>query len=267
MQKEIHEQPRAISDTLEAVIDGGVDVAGLFGLDAPAAFREIDSVLILASGTSSYAGMVARQWIEAIARLRCVVELGHEYRYRESIPNPRQLVVTISQSGETLDTMEALKRARELGHEHTLSICNVRESAIPRNSRFVYYTRAGAEIGVASTKAFTTQLVALFTLALAIAKARGNLSPDAEAAAIAQLRFVPGSVQHTLNSSPRCRPGRSASRRATTRSSWAAGSITRSRSKGPSSSRKSPISTPRRIPRASSSTARLRSSTRRCRSW
>jgi len=202
MQKEIHEQPRAISDTLEAVIDGGVDVAGLFGLDAPAAFREIDSVLILASGTSSYAGMVARQWIEAIARLRCVVELGHEYRYRESIPNPRQLVVTISQSGETLDTMEALKRARELGHEHTLCICNVRESAIPRNSRFVYYTRAGAEIGVASTKAFTTQLVALFTLALAIAKARGNLSPDAEAAAIAQLRFVPGSVQHTLNLEP-----------------------------------------------------------------
>jgi glucosamine--fructose-6-phosphate aminotransferase (isomerizing) len=202
MQKEIHEQPRAISDTLEAVIDGGVDVAGLFGADAPAAFREIDSVLILASGTSSYAGMVARQWVEGIARLRCVVELGHEYRYRESIPNARQLVVTISQSGETLDTMEALKRARELGHEHTLSICNVRESAIPRASRFVYYTRAGAEIGVASTKAFTTQLAALFTLALAIAKARGSLSPDAEAAAIAQLRFVPGSVQHTLNLEP-----------------------------------------------------------------
>jgi glucosamine--fructose-6-phosphate aminotransferase (isomerizing) len=128
-----------------------------------------------------------------------VVELGHEYRYRESIPNPRQLVVTISQSGETLDTMEALKRARELGHENTLSICNVRESAIPRSSRLVYYTRAGAEIGVASTKAFTTQLVALFTLALAIAKARGVLKADGEAAAIAQLRFVPGSVQHALN--------------------------------------------------------------------
>ena len=126
MQKEIHEQPRAISDTLEAVIDGGVDVPGLFGQAAPGIFRDIDSVLILASGTSSYAGMVGRQWIEAIARLRCVVELGHEYRYRESIPNPRQLVVTISQSGETLDTMEALKRARELGHENTLAICNVR---------------------------------------------------------------------------------------------------------------------------------------------
>jgi glucosamine--fructose-6-phosphate aminotransferase (isomerizing) len=202
MQKEIHEQPRAISDTLEAVIDGGVDVPGLFGSDAPGVFREIDSILILASGTSSYAGMVARQWFETIARLRCSLELGHEYRYRESIPNPRQLVVTISQSGETLDTMEALKRAKELGHTNTLAICNVRESAIPRNSRFVYYTRAGAEIGVASTKAFTTQLVALFTLALAIAKARGALTPDGEAAAIAQLRFVPGSVQHALNLEP-----------------------------------------------------------------
>ena len=199
MQKEIHEQPRAISDTLEGVVDGGVNIEGLYGAGAEAAFRDADAVLILASGTSSYAGMVARQWIEGLARVRCVVELGHEYRYRESIPNPRQLVVTISQSGETLDTMEALKRARELGHEQTLSICNVRESAIPRNSRFVYYTRAGAEIGVASTKAFTTQLVALFTLALALAKARGVLTPAAERGAIEQLRFVPGSVQHALN--------------------------------------------------------------------
>ena len=202
MQKEIHEQPRAIADTLEGVIDGGVDVDGLYGAGALAAFREVDSVLILASGTSSYAGMIARHWIEGFARVPCVVELGHEYRYRESIPNPRQLVITISQSGETLDTMEALKRARELGHELTLSICNVRESAIPRASRFVYYTRAGAEIGVASTKAFTTQLAALFTLTLALAKARGLLTPHAEADAIGQLRFVPGSVQHALNLEP-----------------------------------------------------------------
>ena len=202
MQKEIHEQPRAISDTLELVIDGGVNVPDLFGPEAVAIFREVDSVLILASGTSSYAGLVGRQWIETIGKLRCAVELGHEYRYRESIPNPRQLVVTISQSGETLDTMEALKRAKELGHANTLSICNVRESAIPRASRLVYYTRAGAEIGVASTKAFTTQLVALFTLALSIAKARGALTSDAEAAAIAQLRYVPGSVQHALNLEP-----------------------------------------------------------------
>jgi glucosamine--fructose-6-phosphate aminotransferase (isomerizing) len=202
MQKEIHEQPRAIADTLEAVIDGGIDIEGLFGPGATSAFREVDSVLVLASGTSSYAGLVARHWIEGLAQLPCNVELGHEYRYRDTIPNPRQLIVTISQSGETLDTMEALKRAKELGHGHTLSICNVRESAIPRASRFAYFTRAGAEIGVASTKAFTTQLVALFTLALGLAKARARLTPHAEADAIEQLRFVPGSVQHALNLEP-----------------------------------------------------------------
>ncbi len=202
MQKEIHEQPRAIADTIEGVIDGGVDVDGLYGAGALAALAGVDSVLILASGTSSYAGLVARHWIEGFAKIPCVVELGHEYRYRDAIPNPRQLVVTVSQSGETLDTMEALKRARELGHELTLAICNVRESAIPRASRFVCYTRAGAEIGVASTKAFTTQLAALFTLTLALAKARGRLSAHAEADAIGQLRFVPGSVQHALNLEP-----------------------------------------------------------------
>ncbi|MGZ5649172.1 MAG: glutamine--fructose-6-phosphate transaminase (isomerizing) [Usitatibacter sp.] len=202
MQKEIHEQPRAVSDTLEGVIDAGVDVDGLFGKGAREVFRDIDTVLILASGTSYYAGLVARYWMEGVARVPCSVELGHEYRYRDSIPNPRQLVVTISQSGETLDTMEALKRAKELGQEHTLSICNVRESAIPRASRFVFYTRAGAEIGVASTKAFTTQLVSLYTLTLAVAKATGRLDARAEAEAIAQLRFVPGSIQHALNLEP-----------------------------------------------------------------
>ena len=202
MQKEIHEQPRAVSDTIEGVIDGGVDVDGLYGDGAGAVFRDLDSVLILASGTSYYAGLVARYWIEGVARVPCNVELGHEYRYRDSIPNPRQLVVTISQSGETLDTMEALKRAKELHQANTLSICNVRESAIPRASRFVFYTRAGAEIGVASTKAFTTQLAALFTLTLAIAKAKGRLTPELEAEAIGQLRFVPGSIQHALNLEP-----------------------------------------------------------------
>ncbi len=202
MQKEIHEQPRAISDTLEGVIDAGIDIDGLYGSGAADALAQINSVLILASGTSYYAGLVARAWIESLAAIPCNVELGHEYRYRESIPNPRQLVVTISQSGETLDTMEALKRAKELGHAHTLSICNVRESAIPRASRFVFYTRAGAEIGVASTKAFTTQLVSLFTLALAIAKAHGRLDAPSEAAHIEQLRYVPGHIQHALNLEP-----------------------------------------------------------------
>jgi glucosamine--fructose-6-phosphate aminotransferase (isomerizing) len=202
MQKEIHEQPRAVADTLEALMDGGVDVDGLFGEGAWAAFRAAPSVLVLASGTSYYAGLVARYWIESVARVPCSVELGHEYRYRDSIPEPRQLVVTVSQSGETLDTMEALKRARALGHEATLSICNVRESAIPRASRFVFYTRAGAEIGVASTKAFTTQLAALYTLALALAKAHGRLPQAVEAEALQQLRFVPGSIQHALNLEP-----------------------------------------------------------------
>jgi glucosamine--fructose-6-phosphate aminotransferase (isomerizing) len=205
MQKEIHEQPRAIADTLEAVMDSGIDVDGLFGEGAAAAFRDAPAVLILASGTSHYAGLVARYWIEAIARVPCTVELGHEYRYRDTIADPRQLVVTISQSGETLDTMEALKRAKGLGHAETLSICNVRESAIPRASRFVFYTRAGAEIGVASTKAFTTQLVALHTLALALAKAKGRLAERAEADALQELRFVPGSIQHALNLEPQIR--------------------------------------------------------------
>jgi glucosamine--fructose-6-phosphate aminotransferase (isomerizing) len=201
MQKEIHEQPRAIADTLEGVIDGGIQ-ADLFGADASRVFDEIDSVLILAAGTSYYAALVGKQWLESIARIPCNVELGHEYRYRESIPNPRQLVVTISQSGETLDTMEALKRAKELGHEHTLSICNVKESAIPRASRLVFYTRAGAEIGVASTKAFTTQLAALFILSMVLGKQRGVLSETDGQNYIDELRKLPGSVQHALNLEP-----------------------------------------------------------------
>jgi len=201
MQKEIHEQPRAIADTLEGVIDGGVDPM-LFGKDAAGIFANIDSLLILASGSSYLAGLAAKYWIETIARIPCSVELGHEYRYRESIPNPKQLVVTISQSGETLDTMEALKRAKELGHRNTLAICNVRESAIPRASSMVFYMRAGREIGVASTKAFTTQLVSLFTLALSLAKARGQLTQAQETVFIEQLRYLPGSVQHALNLEP-----------------------------------------------------------------
>ncbi len=201
MQKEIHEQPRALADTLEAVLAEGVNSA-LFGNEAEQIFSDCSAVLILASGTSFYASMVAKQWFETIAKIPCQIELGHEYRYRDSIPNPRQLVVTLSQSGETLDTMEALKRAKQLGHAYTLSICNVRESAIPRASRLVYYTRAGPEIGVASTKAFTTQLAALFTLTLAIAKAQGQLSVAQETDYLEQLRFVPGSVQHALNLEP-----------------------------------------------------------------
>ncbi len=201
MQKEIHEQPRALSDTLEAVISEGVH-PGLLGDNAGSVLASVDSVLILAAGTSFYAGLIARQWLESIARIPANAELGHEYRYRGSIANPRQLVITISQSGETLDTMEALKRAKELGHEHTLSICNVAESAIPRASRLVFYTRAGAEIGVASTKAFTTQLAALFIVTLLLAKLRGHLTAEQERQHLEALRHLPGSVQHALNLEP-----------------------------------------------------------------
>ena len=201
MQKEIHEQPRALADTMEAVLAEGVH-PGLFGEGAVEIFRDADAVLILASGTSYYSALVAKQWIETIARVPVTVELGHEYRYRDSIPNPRQLVVTISQSGETLDTMEALKRAKELGHTATLSICNVRESAIPRASKLVCYTRAGPEIGVASTKAMTTQMAVLFTLALSLAKEKGRLSKEDEAKFLEQLRYVPGGIQQALNLEP-----------------------------------------------------------------
>src|SRR5690606_6703325 len=202
MQKEIHEQPRAISDTIEAVIDDGTFSPELFGDDAAEVLAGIEGVQILACGTSYYAGVTARYWIESIAGLPCEVEIASEYRYRDVVAKPRHLVVTISQSGETLDTMEALKYAKSLGHEATLSICNVPESAIPRASRLVYYTRAGAEIGVASTKAFTTQLVALFTLACTLGKLRGSINDEQEADHLDCLRQLPGSIQHALNLEP-----------------------------------------------------------------
>ena len=202
MQKEIHEQPRAVADTIEAVIDNNGFSAELFGDHASDVLAGVEGVQILACGTSYYAGLTARYWIESIAGLPCSVEIASEYRYRKAVANPKHLVVTISQSGETLDTMEALKYAKSLGHEKTLSICNVPESAIPRASRLVYYTRAGAEIGVASTKAFTTQLVALFTLTATLAKLGGRLEAAQEAQFVDALRHLPGSVQHALNLEP-----------------------------------------------------------------
>ena len=202
MQKEIHEQPRAVADTIEAVIDNQGFSASLFGKDAESVLEGLDGVQILACGTSYYAGLVARYWLESIAGIPCAVDIASEYRYREVVSNKKNLVVTISQSGETLDTMEALKYAKSLGHDRTLSICNVPESAIPRASRLVYYTRAGAEIGVASTKAFTTQLVALFTLTCTLAKLRGRMDAAKEQDFLDALRQLPGSVQHALNLEP-----------------------------------------------------------------
>jgi glutamine---fructose-6-phosphate transaminase (isomerizing) len=205
MQKEIYEQPRAISDTIEALIDDGAFRSELFGKTASDTFKQIDSVLILAAGTSYYAGLTAKYWLESIAKIPTSVEIASEYRYRESVPNPKQLIVTISQSGETLDTMEALKHAQKLGHTHSLAICNVQESAIPRASSLIFYTRAGAEIGVASTKAFTTQLIALFVLSVTLAKERGLLSDAQEQAYLADLRQLTGSVQIALNLEPQIR--------------------------------------------------------------
>jgi len=202
MQKEIHEQPRALGDTIEAAIDAGGFPAELFGKNAEAVLSGIEGVQILACGTSYYSGLTARYWIESIAGLPCSVEIASEYRYRAAYANPKHLIVTISQSGETLDTMEALKYAKSLGHLHTLSICNVPESAIPRASELVCYTRAGAEIGVASTKAFTTQLAALFQLTVVLGKLHGRVDAAQEADYLEQLRFLPGSVQHALNMEP-----------------------------------------------------------------
>ncbi len=205
MQKEIHEQPRALTDTIEALIDDNQFSPALFGDAAEEVFKQIDSILILAAGTSYYAALTAKYWIEDLAKLPVNVEIASEYRYRQSVPNPKQLIVTISQSGETLDTMEALKHAQSLGQNLTLSICNVQESAIPRASKLVFYTRAGAEIGVASTKAFTTQLVALFTLAVTLAKQRGLLTKQAEQGYLNDLRQLAVSVQHVLNLEPQIR--------------------------------------------------------------
>ncbi len=205
MQKEIHEQPRALTDTIEALIDDNQFSPALFGEAATDLFKQVDCILILAAGTSFYAALTAKYWLESIAKLPTNVEIASEYRYRESVPNPRQLIVTISQSGETLDTMEALKHAKALGQHLTLAICNVQESAIPRASALVFYTRAGAEIGVASTKAFTTQLVALFTLAATLAKQRGLLDKEAELSHLNALRQLAGSVQHALNLEPQIR--------------------------------------------------------------
>jgi glucosamine--fructose-6-phosphate aminotransferase (isomerizing) len=202
MQKEIHEQPRAISDTVEGILDAGGFDAALFGKDAAQLLADVESVQILACGTSYYAGLTARYWIEELAGLPCAVDIASEYRYRRVVGNPKQLIVTISQSGETLDTMEALKYAKAQGQDKTLSICNVPESAIPRASKLVFLTRAGAEIGVASTKAFTTQLVALFALAVALGKLCGRVDAAQEAALLEDVRHLPGSVQHALNLEP-----------------------------------------------------------------
>ena len=199
MQKEIFEQPVAIANTLEAITAISPE---LFGDGAYRIFKDIDSVLILACGTSFYSGSTAKYWLESIAKIPTSVEIASEYRYRDSVPNPRTLVVTISQSGETADTLAALKHARAQGMTHTLTICNVATSAMVRECELAYITRAGVEIGVASTKAFTTQLVGLFLLTLALAQTRGHLSDAQEAEHLKALRHLPVAVQAVLALEP-----------------------------------------------------------------
>ena len=206
MQKEIFEQPRAIADTLEGI--EGI-VPELFdgpqpqpGHNAHRVFQEIDSVLILACGTSYYSGCTAKYWLESMAHIPTQVEVASEYRYRDSVPNPRCLVVTISQSGETADTLAALRHAQSLGMKHTLTICNVATSAMVRECALAYITRAGVEIGVASTKAFTTQLAGLFLLTLALAQAKGRLSAADEAQHLKAMRHLPVALQSVLALEP-----------------------------------------------------------------
>lgn len=201
MQKEIYEQPKATADTAEVFLDAGF-IPENFGKNAKQVFHDIDGIKILACGTSYYAGLTAKYWLESIAKLPTDVEIASEYRYRNVIANPKQLIITISQSGETLDTMEALKYAQAQGHQHSLSICNVMESALPRASELVFYTRAGAEIGVASTKAFTTQLVALFGLAVTLGRLYDVVNDDKMTQYINELRSLPNDIQYALNLEP-----------------------------------------------------------------
>lgn len=202
MQKEIHEQPQAIADTLESVCNSLSIVPGIFGAQAAETFSQINAILILACGTSYHAGLVSRYWLEELAGIPCTVEVASEYRYRTSVANPNALVVLLSQSGETADTQAALKHAKSLGHEHTLAICNVAESALVRLAKLRFLTRAGPEIGVASTKAFTTQLVALFLLTLVIAKQRDRLSAACEQQYLQELRHLPAATQKVLDMEP-----------------------------------------------------------------
>ncbi|HLS54496.1 MAG TPA: glutamine--fructose-6-phosphate transaminase (isomerizing) [Zeimonas sp.] len=205
MQKEIFEQPGAVANTLEMVANAASLSAGLFGAEAEAIFARTQQVLVLACGTSYHAGCVAKYWIESMAGLPVSVEIASEYRYRDSVSLPNTLVITISQSGETADTRAALEHAKSMGLRDTLSICNVPESALIRESRLRFLTRAGPEIGVASTKAFTTQLAALFVLTLVLAKQRNRLAPAREKELLTQLRHLPAAIARVLECEPAVR--------------------------------------------------------------
>ncbi|MEW6690742.1 MAG: glutamine--fructose-6-phosphate transaminase (isomerizing), partial [Pseudomonadota bacterium] len=199
MQKEIFEQPRAVADTLE-----GIEAVppALFGDRSGKSLGKVRSVLMLACGTSYYAGLVAKHWLESLARLPTQVEIASEYRYRDSVPDPNALVVVISQSGETADTLAALRHARALGQKRTLVVCNVASSAMMRETRLRFLTHAGVEIGVASTKAFTTQLVALFLLSLCLARIGKRIGKKEEQRHLRSLRHLPKALGAALALEP-----------------------------------------------------------------
>ena len=202
MQKEIFEQPGVVANTLEMVLNAQSISPRLFGTEAENIFKNTRSILILACGTSYHAGVVARYWLETVAGIPCNVEIASEYRYRNPAVGADTLIVGISQSGETADTLAALSYARSLGHRHSLAICNVAESALVRQTDLRFLTRAGPEIGVASTKAFTTQLAALMLLTMTLAKLNGKLSGESERQMIAALRHLPVALQHSLQVEP-----------------------------------------------------------------
>ncbi len=204
MLKEIHEQPRAIAQTLEERVTHRTLLDAAFGPGAPAAFRRVKAVHLVACGTSFHAGLVACHFIEQVCRLPARVEIASEYRYRDPVVTPDTLFVTLSQSGETADTLAALRNAKRAGYVATLAICNVAESSMVRESELILLTRAGPEIGVASTKAFTTQLTALAMLVVALAKHRG-LDAAGEGDLVRQLLQLPALVEKTLRLDPTIR--------------------------------------------------------------
>ncbi|KAB7624207.1 glutamine--fructose-6-phosphate transaminase (isomerizing) [Alkalilimnicola sp. S0819] len=198
MLKEIHEQPRAVAETLEGRVSDHKVLTGAFGPEAAAIFAGVRNVQIVACGTSWHAGQVARYWFEGVAGLPCQVEVASEFRYRRHVVPPDSLFVTISQSGETADTLAALREARKLGYTASLAICNVPESSLVRESDLTLMTRAGPEIGVASTKAFTTQLVALLLLVGALGREAGTLDEAGERRLVQALRELPGALEQAL---------------------------------------------------------------------
>jgi glucosamine--fructose-6-phosphate aminotransferase (isomerizing) len=197
MLKEIFEQPRAVADTLEGRIGSNRVLEEAFGAGASDIFDKVAGVHIIACGTSYHAGMVGRHWLESLAGVPCSVEVASEFRYRHPVVRKNSLIVTLSQSGETADTLAALQEAKRLGYGHSLSICNVPESSLVRASDLVLMTHAGPEIGVASTKAFTTQLIAMLLLTIVLGR-RHAMSAETEACLVNELRSVPGKIEHAL---------------------------------------------------------------------